>query len=128
MSDVMKVAAAAIIAAVLAVVVRRQAPETALLLAICAGTLILLYCSQTLQGIVEFMEHLAELGGLSPAVLTPVIRVTGIAVVTRLSAEFCKDAGESALSAAVETAGSALALAAALPLMSAVLDLLINLL
>lgn len=124
----MKVAAAAIIAAVLAVVLRRQVPEAALLLAVCAGVLILIDCSQALRGIVGFMERLAELGGLSPAVLAPVVKVTGIALVTRLSAEFCKDAGEGALSAAVETAGSALALAAALPLISAVLDLLSELL
>ena len=45
MSDVLKVAAAAIVAAVCAMVVRKQVPEVAILLAVCAGVLILLYCS-----------------------------------------------------------------------------------
>ncbi len=128
MSDVMKVAAAAIISAVCAVVVRKQAPEVGLLLAVCAGALILLYCSGALNSVVDFMDKLAQAGGLSTAVLTPVLKVTGIALVTRLAADFCRDAREGALAAAVEMAGSALALVTVLPLMSAVLDMLTGLL
>lgn len=128
MSDVMKVAAAAIISAVCAVVVRKQAPEVGLLLAVCAGALILLYCSGALNSVVDFMDKLAQTGGLSTAVLTPVLKVTGIALVTRLAADFCRDAREGALAAAVEMAGSALALVTVLPLMSAVLDMLTGLL
>lgn len=128
MNDIIKVAAAAIIAAVCAMVVRKQAPEIGLLLAVCAGVLILLYCSGALTAVVEFMDKLMESGGLSPAVLSPVIKVTGIAVVTRLAADFCRDAKEGALAAVVETAGSVLAMLAVLPLMSAVLELMTELL
>ena len=124
MSDIMKVAAAGIIAAILAIVVRKQAPELAVVLAICAGAMILLYCSGALAAVVDFMEKLVKTGGLAPELIAPVVKVTGIAIVTRLAADFCRDAKESALAAVVETAGSALALLAVLPLMSAVLDLL----
>lgn len=120
----MKVAAAGVIAAFCAVVVRRQTPELASALAVCAGAMILLYCSGALSAAVDFMEKLVEAGSLSPEVIAPVVKVTGIAIVTRLSADFCRDAREGALAAAVETAGSALALLTVLPLMSAVLDLL----
>lgn len=124
----MKIAAAAIIAAVCAMVVRKQAPELGLLLAVCAGALILLYCSGALAAVVEFMDKLVEAGGLSPAVLEPVMKVTGIAIVTRLAAGFCRDAQEGALAGVVETAGAALAMLTVLPLMSAVLELLAGLL
>lgn len=124
----MKVAAAAIIAALCAMVVRRQAPEIGLLLAVCAGVLILLYCSGALAAAAEFMDKLAEAGGLSAAVLAPVMKVTGIAIITRLAADFCRDAKEGALAAVVETAGSLLAMLAVLPLMSAVLELMSELL
>ena len=52
----------------------------------------------------------------------------GIAIVTRLASDFCKDAKEGGLASAVELGGTALALAAALPLMTAVLDVLARLL
>lgn len=128
MSDVMKVAATAIVAAVCAMVVRRQVPEIGLLLATCAGVLILLYCTGAIRAAVEMMDKLIETGGLSAAVLEPVVKVTGIAIVTRLAADLCRDAKEGALASVVETAGSALALLTVLPLMSAVLELLTGLL
>lgn len=128
MNDVMKVAAAGVIAAICAMVVRKQAPEVAIVLAICAGALILMYCSGALAAVVAFLEELVEAGGLSSKIINPVVKVTGIAIVTRLSADFCRDAKEGALAAVVETAGSALALLTVLPLMSAVLDLLSDLL
>ncbi len=127
MSDILKVAAAAIISAVCAMVVRKQFPEAALLLAVCAGALIILYCSGALTAVVDFMDKLAQTGGLSKTVLAPVVKVTGIAMITRLAADFCKDAQESALAAVVEMAGSVLALLMVLPLMSAVLELLTQL-
>lgn len=128
MSDIIKVAAAAVAAALCAVVVRRQSPEIALALGVGACALIVLYCSGALTAVVELVDKLAETGNLSAQVVEPVMKTTGIAIVTRLAADFCKDAQEGGLASAVELAGTALALAAALPLMSAVLDVLTRLL
>ena len=124
MSGIVKVGAAAIAAAVCAVVVRKQAPELALTLAACAGAVILLYCSGALRAVVELMDKLMEAGGLSPQVAGPVVKTAGVAIVTRLSADFCKDAGEGGLASAVELAGTVLALSAVLPLMTAVVETL----
>ena len=123
-----KIAAAAVAAALCAVVVRRQSPEIALALGIGACALIVLYCSGALTAVMELVDKLAETGNLSVQVVEPVIKTAGIAIVTRLAADFCKDAQEGGLASAVELAGTALALAAALPLMSAVLDVLTQLL
>ncbi len=128
MTEVMKVAAAAMIAAVCAIVVRRQTPELALLLSICAGVLLLTWCTGALERVVTFLEELVKAGGLKQEVVAPVIKVTGIALITRLAADFCRDAKEAALAGAVETAGAALALLAVLPLLTAVLGLLEELL
>lgn len=124
----MKVAAAAIVAAVCAVVVRRQAPEIGLVLAVCASALILLYCSGALTAVTALLDKLMETGGLSGQVVEPVLKTTGIAIVTRLSSDFCRDAKEGGLASAVELAGSALALLTVLPLMTAVLELMTQLL
>lgn len=128
MSGVVKIAAAAVAAALCAVVVRRQSPEIALALGIGACALIVLSCSKALEQAVELADKLARTGGLSAQVVEPVMKTAGIAIVTRLAADFCKDAKEGGLASAVELGGTALALAAALPLMTAVLDVLVQLL
>ena len=127
MNDMIKVAAAAVAAAVCAVVVRKQAPELGLTLTVCAGAVILLYCSGALSAAMELMDKLIEAGGLSGQVVEPVVKTAGIAIVTRLAADFCRDAKEGGLASAVELAGTAFALVTVLPLMSAVVDLLTGL-
>ena len=128
MSDALKVAAAGIIAAVCALTVRKQVPELALLLSLCTGVLILLYCSGALAAVTDFMDELTEAGGLSPEIIAPVVKATGIAIVTRLGADVCRDAGEGAVAASVEAAGAVLALLVVLPLMSGIRALLKELL
>ncbi len=124
----LKIAAAAVAAALCAVVVRKQSPEIALVLGAGACAAIVLYCSGALGEVMELADKLAETGGLSPQVVRPVMKTAGIAIVTKLAADLCRDAKEGGLASAVELAGTVLALAAALPLMSAVLDVLIRLL
>ena len=127
MNDIIKVAAAAVAAALCAVVVRKQSPEIALALGAGACALILLSCSGALVAAVELLDKLTETGGLSAQVVEPVVKTAGIAIVTRLSADFCRDAKEGGLASAVELAGTALALLVVLPLISAVVDVLTEL-
>ena len=122
-----KIAAAAVAAALCAVVVRRQSPEIALALGIGACALIVLSCSEALEAAMGLADKLAQAGGLSAQVVEPVMKTAGIAIVTRLSADFCRDAKEGGLASAVELAGTALALVAVLPLMSAVIEMLTGL-
>ena len=128
MTDILAIAAVGTVAAVCAVVVRKQVPELALLLAICAGVIILDRCSGVLKATVEFMDKLSKMGGVETDAAASVIRVAGIAVVTRIGADFCRDAKESGLATVVETAGGLFALFAVIPLMTAVLELLSELL
>ena len=74
------------------------------------------------------MDERGEAAGLSPAVLAPVLKTVGIAILTHISAAVCRDAKESGIAAFVETAGAAVALCVALPLLRAVLDTVTGLL
>lgn len=124
MESVVKIAAVAIIAALCAVVIKKQVPELGLVLGLLAGALILSFSMPALKSVKELMETLADAAGLSPAVLTPVVKTVGIAILTKLTAEVCRDAKEGGIAAFVETAGAAGALLVCLPLMDAVLSMI----
>jgi len=126
MSDIVKVAAAAIVAAICAVIVRKQVPEIGVVLAVCACAIILLLCSQPIREIADLLDRLAKMGGVTQDMLKPVMKVIGISVVTRFSSDLCRDAKEGALASTVEMTGSLLALLATFPLLTAVLELLEN--
>ncbi len=118
----------AVTAALCAVVVRRQSPELGLVLGLTAGAVILAYSSAALTEIVGMMHTLADTAGLSPAVLKPMVKTVGVGILTRLTAEVCRDAKENAIAAFVETAGACAALLLCLPLMESVLSMIEQLL
>ena len=70
----------------------------------------------------------ALLAGLDEALLEPGIKTVALSILTRLTAEVCRASGEGGLAAFVETAGTILALGAALPLARAVTSLLAEML
>lgn len=114
-------------AALLALVVRRGSPECALLLTLAAAAVVLLSLAESLETLVEFLGRLVEKSGLSRELFIPLYKTVGIALVVKIGGNLCRDAGESALSSVVETAGAVCALLAALPLLRAVLALLLEL-
>ena len=123
-----EIAALAVAAALCALVVKREAGGVALVLGLAAGAVILGQVLGAAEAVRALMDELGERAGLSPAVLDPVVKTVGIAVLTRISAEVCRDAGESGIAASVETAGAVLALWVALPLLRAVLETVTGLL
>ena len=128
MPDMVKIAAIAVAAARCAVVVKKNVAELGMVLALCAGAIILSCSLGALAGVKELMDTLADTAGLSPAVLAPVVKTVGIAVLTRVSAELCRDAKEGGIAAFVETAGAAAALLVSLPLLKTVLSMVTGLL
>ena len=120
MDLMVKVAAGAIPAAVLGGVLRKNTPELALLLALAAGLWMVALVADGLGAVVALMEELTSLAGLSEELLEPVVKTVALSILTRLTAEVCKSAGEGGVAAFVETAGTVLALVVALPLVRAV--------
>lgn len=116
------------IGAVCAAVVKKQSPDMALVLTICAVTLILALSMAAFRPIRALMDVLAQRAGLSAAVLSPVIKTVGVALLTRVTAELCRDAKEGGIASAVEIAGGACALLICLPLFEAVVQLILDLL
>ena len=128
MGDMLRVAALAVAAALCAVVVRKNVREIGVVVALAAGAVILTVSLDAIGSVRALMDRLGELAGLSPAVLAPVIKTVGIAIVARVASEVCRDAGEGGIASFVEIAGAALALLTALPLLEAVLDTITGLL
>ncbi|MBR5533465.1 MAG: stage III sporulation protein AD [Ruminiclostridium sp.] len=126
--DMMALAAAGVAAALCGVVVRQKSPELSILLVLTACVLLLWNTLPFFQTIGELLEELAALGELSPAVLQPMVKTVGLSLVTKLSSSLCRDAGEGGIAAFLEVAGGGGAVAAALPLLKMVLELVVDLL
>jgi stage III sporulation protein AD len=128
MELMVKVAAVGVTATVLGAVLKKNTPELALLLALCAGLWMVASVVGGLVAAVSLMKELIGLAGVSEELLEPVAKTVVLSILTRLTAEICRSAGENGTAAFVETAGAVLALAAALPLIRAVVELMAEIL
>lgn len=124
MELMVRVAVVGVTAAVLGAVLRRHTPELALLLVLAAGLWMLGVTANALSSALELLEELAGLTGAEDELLRPVVKTVALSLLTRLTAEICRGAGESGIAAFVETAGTVLALGVSLPLIRAVVMLM----
>ncbi|MCI2106961.1 MAG: stage III sporulation AC/AD family protein [Intestinimonas sp.] len=128
MVDVIRLGAVAVTAALCALTVRKGVPEISMVLALAGGAVILTMSMDAFREVRSMLDTLEESAGLSPALVAPVIKTVGIAILVRLASELCRDAGEGGLAAFVETAGAAAALVVILPLLQSVLSAVTGLL
>ena len=127
MEQVIQVTGICVVGALLALVLKKGSPESALLLALAAAVAVLLFLARSMEELVSFLEELGDQSGLSSDLFLPLYKTVGIALAVKVGGNLCKDAGEAALAAIVETAGAVCALLVALPLVRAVLSLLLEL-
>ena len=127
MEQVIQVTGLCVVGALLALVVKRGSPETALLLTVAAAVVVALALAGVVEELLDFLRELGAASGVSQDLFVPLFKTIGIALVVKVGGSLCRDAGESALAAVVEMAGTLCALLAALPLLRAVLDMLMEL-
>ncbi|MDD4715912.1 MAG: SpoIIIAC/SpoIIIAD family protein [Oscillospiraceae bacterium] len=126
MDDILKAAALGLTGGLCAALVRRQVPELGMVLALTVGALLLRLALNAFSGVIDFMDELTQLSGLSSGVVAPLVKTAGIAIVTKTTSALCKDAGEGGVASFVETAGAAASLFIALPLLQTVLQTLLG--
>ena len=124
MEIMMKLAAGAVAAALCAGILRRNSPEFAVPILLVAGMWILWMTIQAVEEVAAAIARLKEISKLEAALVEPVAKVVGLSIITRITGEVCRAAGEGGVAAFVEVAGTFLALAAALPLVNGVVDMI----
>lgn len=127
MELVVQITAGCAAAALLTVVVKKGTPEIAMVLTIAAVALGMLALREPVTALGALLSSLGEESGLSTVWFTPLYKTVGIALVVRIGADLCRDAGAEALAGVVETAGTVCALAVAAPLLESVMNLILEL-
>ena len=124
--ELLKLAALCAVCLLPVVLLRKQTPEQALLLTIAILAVAAARCVSLALPLMEELRALFDRAGIEPLYLSILLRTLAAALVTRLCADLCKDGGSQALASAVETAGAVAALAIAMPLLKAVIELLLG--
>ena len=124
---VFRIAALCVMGAAAAQLLKKYTPEMGLLLTAAVAVLALSAMQGPLSELLAFLEQLRGLGDISDAMLLPLCKAVGISVVVRLGGCICRDAGETALAATLETVGSICSFLVMQPLFHMTLEILLEL-
>ncbi len=128
MELLLKLLALCVVGAVLSLLLREQKQVLAIFVILALTAVTVPALLNTLEEILAFFDGLVQLSGLPQKVFAPLLKVVGIAAVTQIGTSLCKEAESDAAAALLEMGGTCCALLTALPLITAVLDLLRQLL
>lgn len=124
MELIMKAAAVALIAGMMGLLIKRSNPEISLLLSAAAVTMIGIAAMSFAGEIKGLVKTVKTLCGTSDVFFAPVLKCTAVAIITKLTAELCRDASQGACAAAVELAGTVCAMCLAMPLIMNMLKMM----
>lgn len=117
---VFKLAAMAFLAAVLSLSLKKEQPAFAFLVSLCGAAGLLVVFARQVTPILSWFRTLETI--LPGQGMGCLLRVLGIALVSQLAADLCKESGMVAGATAAELCGRVLALLQALPLVQELLD------
>ena len=98
--------------------------QTGILLSVVICTSLGMLFLGYLKPVLEFLDILGSLGGVSSQMTATLLKITGIGILTEIAAMICCDSGSASLGKSLQFLGSGVILWLSLPLFQALIDLL----
>ncbi|THF75910.1 stage III sporulation protein AD [Cohnella fermenti] len=126
--EILQIVGIALLATILILVIREQKPMFAFLLSAFVGIGIFLAMIGKIGSVVAVLEQLADRSGIPSVYLKTMLKIIGIAYIAEFGAQIIRDAGLESVASKVEFAGKMLILVMAIPIISVIIETVLNLL
>lgn len=125
--DIMAICALAVVSAVMALLLRQRSPQTALLISIGAGVVILLSFIRQILLTADDIRTILEGGGIDSDDIMILLKLLGICFLTEFTCDTVTEAGMLSLATNLSFAGKLTVIFTALPLFSELIELVSSL-
>lgn len=126
--DILKIAAVGIITAFCSLTLKENKSELSIAVGIAGGCIIILMLLDYFIDIFASITTIIDNAGLQSGVLKSVIKIIGIGYITEFSAGIVEDAGNKSVAEKIVMAGKVIILVVSLPIITALFDLIAELL
>lgn len=119
--DILKLVSVAVVCSVICVTVKQIKPEFVPILQISSLIVIFTLCVNSVKNLLTSVSELVGISGVvQDEYILLLVKVLGVALITKFAIEICNDSGNSVLGVAVSLAGKAVILMICFPLLSTV--------
>ena len=127
MADFWRMTGLAVLGALAAVTLKRQHQALGWAAAAFAGAAVLLLALDKLGEAADVLRELAQCAQLQEGQLALILKILGVALVSELAAQACRDSGEEGLALHVETGAKVILLLLSAPLLRQLAGLVMEL-
>lgn len=125
---IIQAAAIGLTATVLMLLLRQTQPSLALILSLTTGVILFFIVLDQLTPLLTLLRDLASRASIDDYYIETVLKIIGIAYITEFAAQASRDADEETIAGRVELVGKVIILVMAVPIISAILDLVLGML
>lgn len=124
--DIVQIITLSIVASFLFIILKDVNPTFAFFIVIITGAIILYSIVNQVGMIIRLIRTLSEKASVDKVYMDTILKIIGVAYITELGANMTKDAGLASVSAKIELAGKMFILLLAIPIISAVIEIVLN--
>lgn len=128
MESLYKILSIALITCVAYLVVKPIRSDFAIFISIVGGIIIIFYMFSYLSTIFDLFDNIFNVSGINNSIYSIIFKIIGIAYLTEFTASICGDTGNSSLGDKVLLGGKIIILVMAIPIITGILDIVMELL
>ena len=128
MDNLFKILSIALITCITCLIVKPIRPDFAILVSIVGGIIVLFYVITSFSTIFDVFNNIFKISGVKTSLYSVILKIIGIGYLTEFTASICNDTGNSSLGDKVLLGGKIIILVMALPVVSSILNIVMELL
>ncbi len=128
MDTLYKIISIAIITCIASLIIKPVRPDFAIMLSIVGGIIIIFYLISYLSNVFESFNNIFNVTGINSSLYSIIFKIIGIGYLTEFTASICQDTGNASLADKVLLGGKIIILVMALPIVTSILDIVVELL
>lgn len=128
MDTIFKIIGIALITCVTCLIIKPVRPDFAVFISIVGGIIIIFFLLSYLSGILDIFNNIFEISGINGSLYGVIFKIIGVGYLTEFTASICSDTGNNSLGDKVLLGGKIIILVMALPIVTSILDIVMELL
>jgi stage III sporulation protein AD len=124
--ELIKIIGVGLITSIAILVVKQVKPEIAIVITITGSLVMLLMLVEMLSAITSVFDILVNKTGIDKELFTSILKIIGIGYITEFSSNICIDSGNTTISDKILLAGKIAILVLALPIITALVDIIVS--
>ena len=128
METLYKILGIALITCIACLIVKPVRSDFAIFISIVGGIIIIFYMLSYLSNIFDIFNNVFNTTGVNASIYTIIFKIIGVGYLTEFTASICSDTGNSGLGDKVLLGGKIIILVMALPIITSILDIVMELL